>query len=142
MSFGFSPSDIVLFLKFTSVVLGALKESGGARREYQDAIQSCEALQKILKELGELRSASNDLIITSDYQDYTSHFSEVISLFKTHLDSYSSSLGQAPHGWRPFRHGHKKVQWALSAAADLEQFRKRITPHVENLGLLLLKRNL
>jgi hypothetical protein len=142
MAFGLSPSDIILFLKFTSTVVGALREHGGARREFQDAIQSCEALQKILKELGEIRFASSDLVIPDDYQNYTSHFSNAISLFKTQLDSYSSTLGQTPHKWRPLRHSRHKVQWALKAAKDLEQFRKSIAPHVENLELLLLRRSL
>lgn len=68
---GIAPSDIVLFLKFTGSVLDALEEQGGSRRDYQDAIRTCVTLQATLKELGEIRSASNDLIVPTEYQGYT-----------------------------------------------------------------------
>lgn len=64
-----------------------------------------------------------------------------MALFKTRLDDFNSTVGKSPKK-SPFRHGLHKVSWAIKAAGELEQFRKSIAPHVDNLELLLLQRNL
>ncbi|KAI9708105.1 MAG: hypothetical protein M1820_004309 [Bogoriella megaspora] len=132
---GISPSDIVLFVKFTATVIDALREGGGVKQEYQNAIQSCENLQLILQRLGEIHAS-----IPDGHSNYTDQVSNIVSLFRAKLGAYESSLGSNATK-SLFRNGRKKLAWALSTAKDLDKFRKSIATDVDNITLLMLQKN-
>jgi hypothetical protein len=57
---GVSASNAALFGKFTYKIISALKEAGGAKSQYHEAVQSLESLLKILEELEQLALSNGD----------------------------------------------------------------------------------
>ncbi|EED12731.1 hypothetical protein TSTA_052530 [Talaromyces stipitatus ATCC 10500] len=129
MSFGFSPGDIALFLGFATKVVKALKEAGGSRSEYCHAQQQCEGFLMVMDDVQRLDLSNVSDSFRSRIEEYSAHTQEFVKDFKRTIVKYEKSMGKSSH--RGFiTSAPKKVQWAFSAADDLEKFRQSLSSQV------------
>jgi hypothetical protein len=127
MSFGGSPSDILAAIKFTARIASALKKDGGSQTKYQNARRSLESLQATLEDLQHLAQS----IPNGDrLQSQVDHARSFISSFEDKIGKYEKKLGSAAHEGP--NHGTlRKVDFALRAAKDLQDFRNELMPELE-----------
>ena len=92
--FGFSPSDIVEFGKFTAKILQALKEEGGARTEYQFQVHSCQSLQKALKEIENLNLSHVTDGFAHQLEQRTLDTTKLVADFRKTIAKYDKALGK------------------------------------------------
>jgi hypothetical protein len=133
---GISPSDIVLLARYTCRVVFALKEEGGAKSQYQEAIQSLESLGKVLQELHGLSLQNGDSLFGDAVKLQANNSVKLVSNFVKQISKYDKHLGsKAPPG--RMKGSIKKAQWEIKAAGDLDRFRKVITPQLEVLRFMI-----
>lgn len=129
MSFGFSPGDIALFLRFATTVFKALKEAGGSRSEYRFAQQQCQSFLIVMDDVQRLDLSTVSDSFRSQIEEYSTHTREFVKDFKRAITKYEKSMGKSSH--RGFiASAPKKVQWAFSAADDLDKFRQSLFAQV------------
>jgi hypothetical protein len=127
MSFGASPSDLFAAVKFTAKIVSAVKKDGGSQFKYQGAVQSLESLQSSLQTiLEDFQQLAQSQPLTANGDNLRSQISRAqtfVSEFEKKIEKYEEKLGAgartgALHG--TFR----KVDFALRAEKDLQEFRK------------------
>ena len=69
--FGFSPSDIIEFGKFAYKVTVALKEDGGSKSEFQEAIGWCENFREVLKVIQNLELSNVSASFADRLKEHT-----------------------------------------------------------------------
>lgn len=129
MSFGFSPGDITLFLGFATKVIKALKEAGGSKSEYCLAQQQCQGFLKVMDDIQRLDLSSVSESFRNHIEEYSTHTREFVKGFKGAIVKYEKSMGKSSH--RGFvSSAPRKLQWAFSAADDLDKFRQSLSAQV------------
>ncbi|KAF2185574.1 hypothetical protein K469DRAFT_726693 [Zopfia rhizophila CBS 207.26] len=126
MSFGFSPSDIVLFIGFATKVVKALKDEGGSRSEYQLAERQCQDLLAVMEDIKRLDLSNIPEPFCSKIKEYGSHTREFVTAFKQTIDQYEKSMGKTSQRGG-VRSAPRKVKWAFDAADDLDKFRQSLS---------------
>lgn len=139
MSFvGVSPADFYLLARFTHRVISALKEEGGSRSQYQEAVSSLESLAKALQQLHDLRTADGTAILGDGTRSNVHQGTSLISNFVEKIAEYEEVLGKT--GPKGFTKGLvQKERWALKTAGHLTSFRESLDHQLQNLGLDLSK---
>jgi hypothetical protein len=82
MSFGFSPSDIVLFISFATKVVRALKQKGGSKSEYQLAERQCQDFLAVMEDIKHLDLSNIPEPFRSKIEEYATHTREFVTAFK------------------------------------------------------------
>jgi hypothetical protein len=137
---GLSTSDVFLVASFTGRIISALRE-GGAKTQYQEVVRSLESLRRTLQEIQDLSSSTDDVRLRLHFAAQTDHSISLISSFAQKIAKYEKFLGQKASKslWRgTFR----KTYWALSAARDLDDFRKTLAPQLDAIKLIISKETL
>ncbi|KAF5017810.1 hypothetical protein F66182_10236, partial [Fusarium sp. NRRL 66182] len=129
MSFGFSPGDITLFLGFATKVIKALKEAGGSKSEYCLAQQQCQGFLKVMDDVQRLDLSSVSESFRNQIEEYSTHTREFVKDFKGAIVKYEKSMGKSSHRGL-VSSARRKVQWAFSAADDLDKFRQSLSAQV------------
>lgn len=128
--FGFSTSDIIEFGKFTAKIISALKEEGGSKFEYQDAVHSCEAFTSVLSEIQRLELSNAPDPFRQQLEKHLIDSQEFVQQFRDMIARYEKSMGKA--STRGFvRSAPRKVQWSLTAAKELDNFRQRLSVQLQ-----------
>lgn len=136
MSFGFSPGDIALFLGFATKVIKALKEAGGSKSEYWLAQQQCQRFLMIMDDIQRLDLSNVSESFRNQIEEYSTHTREFVKDFKEAIVKYEKSMGKSSH--RGFMtSAPRKVQWAFSAADDLDKFRQSLSAQVNLVHLTI-----
>jgi hypothetical protein len=140
-AFGWSAGDLVASIKIVIRIAGALKESGGAKADFQEATEFLFGLEITLHNL---KSISPVLTIPS--QEYTvqqevKRISEPLKAFFTKVEKFDRCLGSGSKiGF--FRTVPKKLQWAMGVSKEVISLRDRISIPMGSLGILLHTQNL
>ncbi|KAI7968555.1 hypothetical protein EIK77_006574 [Talaromyces pinophilus] len=129
MSFGFSPGDITLFLGFATKVVKALKEAGGSKSEYCLAQRQCQDFLRAMDNVQRLDLSNVSDSFRRQIEEYSTHTQEFVKDFKETIVKYEKSMGKS--SYRGFlTSAPKKIQWAFSAADDLDKFRQSLSAQV------------
>jgi hypothetical protein len=94
MSFGFSPSDIVLFIGFATKVVKALKQKGGSKSEYQLAERQCQDFLAVMEDIKHLDLSNIPEPFRSKIEEYATHTREFVTAFKQMINVYNKSMGK------------------------------------------------
>src|ERR1700761_5282735 len=89
--FGFSPSDIVEFGKFANKVRIAIKEEGGSKSEYFEALGWCDNFQDVLKRIKGLQLSNVTDNFADQFQNQAQQIADFIVLFKTRIKKYEKA---------------------------------------------------
>jgi hypothetical protein len=113
MSFGWSAGDIVSGIRTLVKVGKALKESGGAAREYQETIAFLTSVETTLRGLDTVVVTNPDLTWKAELVEQGRLLKSAVDDFKTKVDKYDLSLGSASER-KKARRIPREVQFALS----------------------------
>ena len=139
--FGFSPTDIVEFGKFAYKIKVALRDDGGSAAEYQDAIERCESFEAALKEVQNLELSNVSTTFADQLRDHAEHTKELMLALKKKIVKYEKALGaDAKKGAASGT--ARKVQWAVTAAKDLDKFGQSLQLRIQVLEMLMASRTL
>jgi hypothetical protein len=123
MSFGWSAGDIASAIALLAKIGSALKESGGAATEYQEAIDFLSIIEKSLNGIKKFLNENVDLIWESELNEQVVHVKAAVERFRAEIDKYELSLG-AYSSRSTARKIPRKVQFALMA--DVKDFQNAI----------------
>jgi hypothetical protein len=136
LSFGFAPSDIVLFTKFVDKVISALQDDqGGSQYDYRLAKQQCQDYLTVMEELQRLDFSNIPHSFQDKIKGYAANVTEIVADFKSAIAGYEKSMGKATKRG-PFKSAPRKVQWAFRAADDINKFRQRLAAQLELVKLM------
>ena len=82
MSFGFSPSDAVLFGTFVAKVISALKEEGGSKADFQLAERQCRGFLDVMNELQSLELWNVPDAFRSEISEFSTDLEDFVTTFR------------------------------------------------------------
>jgi hypothetical protein len=140
-AFGWSAGDLVASIKIVIKIAGALKDSGGAKTDFQEAIEFLFGLEITLQNL---KSISPILTIPSQeyiVQQEVKKISEPLKEFFARVEKFDKCLGSGSKlgFWRTVP---RKLQWAIGVSKEVISLRDRISIPMASLGILLHTQNL
>jgi hypothetical protein len=124
MSFGWSVGDIVSAVNTLVKVGKALKESGGAATEYQEAVKFLESVSKTLSGIGALLQEHPNLKWEPDLVEQGNNLKSALEKFEKKIGKYDLSLG-VDSSRSKARAIPRKVQFALNS--DVDELRVAVT---------------
>ena len=124
------PSDLV------QKVSKALKETGGASTEYQQAVIELNGLTYILKYLERLEPTADNANHVNAIRGMALACQLPLRDFMTKLEKYESSLGPFADR-KSYRGFAKKSQWAVSFAGEVDRLRTMVTAKNLSINVLL-----
>lgn len=136
MSFGWSVGDIVASITLIAKISIALKESGGAKSEYQESIEFLVGLEVTLHNLRTiapvLLPSSQDSILQVEIEKIV----KPISIFFDRVQKLDASLGKESKraSWRA---APRKIQWAIQVSKEVKALRDSISVPIASLNILL-----
>lgn len=123
--FGWSVGDIVLAGKFIAKVVKALKETGGARGDYQQSIEFLLGLENTLQNLVTVGSVLPPDAAARIALQQTEHIANVLIPLLKDVKKFESSIGEsASQG--PGRKIGSKLKWSLHQAKKVEKLEDKI----------------
>jgi len=113
--FGFSPGDILTFSQFAYKIGVALKEDGGSKSEFQQAIGWCENFRDVLKEIQNLELSNVSISFADQLKEHSKRSAEFVAHFKKKIAKYEKAMGENSRkgynmGQRGRYNGHFKPQ--------------------------------
>ena len=129
----------VLIAHFTDLIRKiskALKETGGASTEYQNAVIELKGLKHTLQHLEALEPTDDNLSHVNAIRGMALACQLPLRDFMTKLEKYEASLGP----WESrssFRTAGRKAKWAVSFVAEVEKLRAVVAAKQLSLNLLL-----
>ena len=130
-AFGWSAGDLVQAVTVIYKVGKALKDSGGASEDYQEAITFLQSLALTLNTLrnfdGSSGTSAEDAAVIRAQVDC---IREPVQCFLNKIESkFELKLGaKSKKGIRgALLGGHRRVEWALSVSKDVKALNERIT---------------
>ena len=113
MSFGWSAGDIVSGISTLVKVAKALKETGGAASEYQEALSFLTSVEATLRGLETIVASNPDLTLNDEMVEQARLLKSALDDFRKKVDKYDLSLGSGSTR-RKVRRIPREVQFALS----------------------------
>ncbi|KAL9117597.1 MAG: hypothetical protein Q9187_005866, partial [Circinaria calcarea] len=114
----------------------ALKETGGASAEYQDAVIELKGLKHTLQHLEILECSEDNISHVNAIRGMALACQLPLRDFLKKLERYESSLGP----WTDrtaFRSAGRKARWAVSFGQEVEKLRALVAAKLININLLL-----
>lgn len=138
MSFGFSPGDIVLFLGFAAKVFKALRDEGGSRSEYHLAEQQCKGFLSVMRDVQQFDLSNVPQLSRSKIEEHLTHSRELVNDFKQTIEKYEKAMGKNSRRG-VLTSAPRKIQWAISAADNLDKFRQSLSAQLSIVQLTISK---
>lgn len=139
--FGVSLSDIVLIADFTSRIRSAFDEVHGAQSQYKSLLESLESLEAILAGMKSLTLSDENAVFNGRLAGQTQASIGLITKFKESMKKYEKILGPNASPSR-FKAPIRKIQWAINAAKDLDEFRRAIAPRLDAVKIIISMENM
>ena len=131
--------SLVLIARFTDLIRKiskALKETGGASTEYQNAVIELKGLKRALQHLEALEPTDDNLSHVNAIRGMALACQLPLRDFMTKLEKYEASMGP----WESrssFGAAGRKAKWAVSFATEVEKLRAVVAAKQLSLNLLL-----
>ena len=114
----------------------ALKETGGATAEYQDAIIELKGLKHALQHLEALEPTEDNIRHVNAIRGMALACQLPLRDFMTELEKYETSLG--PWSDRTsFRKAGRQTKWAVSFGQEVKKLRALVAAKLMSINLLL-----
>jgi len=137
MSFGWSASDIAAALQLLNTVVVALKDTGGASSDYQDASHFLNILSVTLQHLKALQAAPLDPNLAKNIEQHCAQIQGPLAAFHERINSrFQRDLG-AESTRLMFLTAGRKIQWALSTSKEVKRLKEKIGGSVAAIGIAL-----
>ncbi|TVY49065.1 hypothetical protein LOCC1_G001366 [Lachnellula occidentalis] len=139
--FGWSVGDLVASLQLVVKIAGALKETGGAKSDYQESIDFLFGLETTLQNL---RSVAPILVNQSQETAVQLEAQKIVkplSIFLAKIQKLNGDLGLESKR-NPWRTAPRKVQWAVFVSKEVKKLRDRISVPMFSLNILLQSQTL
>jgi hypothetical protein len=137
MSFGWSTGDIVAALQLLHKAAIALKDTGGASSDYQDATSFLDVLSVTLQHVKALQAAPLDPDLAINLRQLCEQVQEPISSLCGHIrSSFERDLGSDSTRLK-FLTTSRKLQWALSTSKKVKALREKIGGPIAGIGIVL-----
>lgn len=114
----------------------ALKETGGASSEYQDAVIELKGLKHALQHLEALEPTEDNVSHVNAIRGMALACKLPLQDFMTKLEKYESSLGPWVNR-KSFQTAGRKARWALSFGQEVEKLRALVAAKQISINLLL-----
>ena len=127
---------IAYFTDLIRKISKALKETGGASTEYQNAVIELKGLKHTLQHLEALEPTNDNLSHVNAIRGMALACQLPLRDFMTKLEKYEAFLGP----WKSrssFRAAGYKTKWAVSFAAEVEKLRIVVAAKQLSLNMLL-----
>ena len=119
----------------------ALKETGGAATEYQDAVIELKGLKHALQRLSALEPTENNVTHVNAIRGMALTYQLPLQEFLKKLEKYEDSLGpwvqDSRMGRTAFRCAGRKARWAVSFSQEVEKLRTLVAAKQISINLLL-----
>ncbi|TVY38143.1 hypothetical protein LSUB1_G002853 [Lachnellula subtilissima] len=139
--FGWSVGDLVASLQLVVKIAGALKETGGAKSDYQESIEFLFGLETTLQNL---RSVAPILVNQSQESAVQLEAQKIVkplSICLAKIQKFDGALGLESKR-NPWRTAPRKVQWAIFVSKEVKKLRDRISVPMFSLNILLQSQTL
>jgi hypothetical protein len=140
-AFGWSVGDLVASFQLVVKIAGALKETGGAKSDYQESIEFLLGLETTLQNL---HSIAPILVNPSQENAAQLEVQKIVKplyLFLAKVDKFDGALGsESKRG--PWRTAPRKLQWAMFVSKEVKKLRDRISVPMFSLNILLQSQTL
>lgn len=135
-AFGFSVGDFINTINLIRKITKALKDTGGASSQYQDAVVELEGLKHILQHLEALKPTEDNLGHVNAIRGMALACKIHLQEFMTKLETYEESLG--PWAQRSSLNNFgRKTKWAVSFGKEVERLRAIVAAKQISINLLL-----
>jgi hypothetical protein len=135
-SFGWSAGDIVAAIKVVATIISALKDAGGASRQYQQTVQDLEMLEIVLRHLENVKCNDPTFAQANAICARSQASQRALRDLLDGFQKFEKTLGSgAPTGWH--RGAHRKVQWALFASKELNKLQASLGMQLQSTMFLL-----
>ena len=139
--FGWSAGDVVLAAKFIAKVVKALKKTGGAGDEYQQAIEFLSGLEQTLQNLASAGNLLPQNAATLEILTQTKRIVDLLGPLHGQLKKAEATLGTAASG-DPATRLKSKLKWAFQQSKQVEKLEDAIAVPLAtinaNIGLQIL----
>jgi len=125
MSFGWSVGDIALAIKTVVKVGKAVRETGGAASEYQDAVSFLTSIEKTLRSLEALLREHPNLKWEAELIEQGNNLKSAIGKFKDKIEKYERSLGEDSERGKAKR-VPREVQFAVFVSDQVKELRAQV----------------
>jgi len=141
MSFGFSVGDFIAVGKLISDIAKSLRETGGAKSEYQELVRELESLQQALHHLDKLH------INSSKPQDLASIKYAALSCRRP-LEQFLSKIKKYDKSFNVWnkdgvlRSTADKLKWAYGQKDEIKRLQGYLNVHIGTISILLAEHGL
>jgi hypothetical protein len=125
MSFGWSVGDIALAVKAIVKVGKAVRESGGAASEYQDAVSFLTSIEKTLRGLETLLRENPNLKWEAELVEQGNNLRDAVTKFKDKIEKYEQSLGEDTER-KKARRVPREIQFAVFVSDQVKELRVQV----------------
>ena len=138
MSFGFSVGDFLAVGQLTVKIVASLRESGGAKTEYQNLIRELESLHHALQHLDKLQANTRSTSSLDSIKYAALSCRRPLEQFLSKIQRYDKSLGVwAKKDANPFKGTVDKVRWAFGQTNEIHKLQSYLNVHVATISMLL-----
>ena len=135
-AFGWSVGDLVASLQLVVKIAGALKETGGAKSDYQESIEFLLGLETTLQNLQSIAPILVNQSQENAVQLEVQKIVKPLSIFLAKVQKFDGALGSESKR-SPWRTAPRKVQWAIFVSKEAKKLRDRISVPMFSLNILL-----
>ncbi|KAI4218626.1 MAG: hypothetical protein LQ349_008637, partial [Xanthoria aureola] len=135
-AFGFSVGDFISTINLIRKISKALKETGGASSEYQDAVLELNGLKHVLQHVEALEPTEDNLGHVNAIRGMALACRPPLQEFLKELDKYEGSLGPWPRR-SSVRDFGRKARWAVSFGKEVDKLRAIVVAKQISINLLL-----
>ncbi|KAF2796948.1 hypothetical protein K505DRAFT_415400 [Melanomma pulvis-pyrius CBS 109.77] len=135
--FGFSAGDIAMAIKFTASVVNALKETGGAASEYQQAFEYWKGLLVSYQHLQHLHAYCLDPTLLDEIRGLAVLTEEPIHAYikRIHAEFGTAMQLNARDTQKRISVLLKKAKWAIHSSAKDEKLRMQMSARLQTMQL-------
>ncbi|KAI9689283.1 MAG: hypothetical protein M1820_010167 [Bogoriella megaspora] len=137
--FGVSVGDFIAFINTTAKIVNALKDSTGARQDYQGVARELESLELALVDAQNIRT--DDPQTEAALQGVISNCARTVQDFLGKTKKYDLSLGPSTASRNKWKDSLRKIQWALYSKEDVRKFQMQLYAHAASLNILISRIN-
>jgi hypothetical protein len=140
--FGFSAGDIAMAIKFTIQMANALKETGGAASEYQQAFEYWKYLLVTYQQLQHLRTHCMDSTLLEEIRGIAMLAEEPIHNYIQKIHGDFGSALSTKSSRSSLTQVLKKAKWTLHAAGKEEKLRQQMSARLQTVHVKFEQLNL
>ncbi|KAJ5726319.1 uncharacterized protein N7483_007676 [Penicillium malachiteum] len=143
MSFGVSVGDFLTVGQLTVNIVASLKESGGAKTEYQDLIRELESFHYALQHLDKLQSKAGSSSSLDSIKYAALSCRRPLEQFLGKIQRYNQSLDVwAKNDWakndtNAIKGTLDKVRWAFGQKDEIQKLQSYMSVHIATINMLL-----